>query len=296
LGHLLVDDFITETREDAFAAAIVDDIETITEQQLVVSNLSHDENLRRAVRDQLIGRNLRLATRFWRRGLEELLSDVAGAILFGPAALFSTFEMALQQGYDTPPEERNNYYPPWRYRMRRVLATVEHQGGWLPVPKSLFSNDESRTTRVLDRVDAIRRITLATNDHEGISPISVAQVVYNRLESDLKQGEAYLLQDRGLSTHLGDPKKTYERLAVLIERLDHRIPPNAFQDGATASPLPLFVEIINAAWFHKVSQPLLEPGSIGSVEDAIQTRNRTNNLVLKAIEYAHLSASYAAGR
>lgn len=127
IGHLLVDGCLSKQREDTFAASIVEGIKEITDAQLKGLQLGDDDNLKR-VSEQFVVRNIRTATTFWRRALEELLSDAVGAILFGPAALFSTLDMALQDGYDIRPEKETNYYPPWRYRLRRVLQIVDAQG------------------------------------------------------------------------------------------------------------------------------------------------------------------------
>ena len=56
-----------------------------------------------------------------KRALEELISDVVGYFLFGPGALFALAELAAMDALDVLPSPQNNYYPPWRFRLREIL-------------------------------------------------------------------------------------------------------------------------------------------------------------------------------
>ena len=158
IGHLLVDQFLTEERRASFIQALLPQLREYTSQQLKSVGLT-DETVgglfQPFAEEQFLTLNTVTTVSFWERALEELLSDVAGTILFGPAALFSTLEMAMQQGMDLAPTAESNFYPPWRKRLRvivEVLNTLE-DSQFFPVDETLFLSADSkdRATRVNDR-------------------------------------------------------------------------------------------------------------------------------------------------
>ena len=67
---------------------------------------------------------LSYATEAWRRGLEELMCDMGAASLFGPAALWTISGLAASQDLDVEPSMDNQFYPPWRMRIKTVLEYV----------------------------------------------------------------------------------------------------------------------------------------------------------------------------
>lgn len=292
VGHLLVDRYLTPVRESAFAAATKREIEEYTDVQVAAIPDSYGPEVKRVLRDQFLSQNTRTAIQLWRRALEELLSDLAGVSLFGPASLFSTLEMAIQGGYDVLPAPTNDFYPPWRMRLRHVWTTLHNQGGWFDVPVELFAGDAARKERLDSRAGFIAALVADRRDERELRKDTLAAIAYREAENEIPRGEQFLLATCGLATTRPNAETLYRALPPLIGRLDNSIPPNAFESHLDDERVPTFVEIINAAWFHRVS---LDPLANGTApEQAAYVRNRLNNLALKAIEFSELARGYSA--
>ncbi len=293
IGHLLVTEFLTKEREAALIDALKSEISKLADEDLQQLPDSLEEEARRAVKEALIGRKLEEALFFWRRALEELLSDSAGVLLFGPAALFSTLDLAMQTSLDVVPSADTDYYPPWRMRLRHGLELLDHQGGWFPIPDDLFKGDTERARRVNDRVSLIRDLAAKQSDRFEISKSRLAHLVYREVAAMVSAGNLFLTNTKGLGHQQATAVELYPRLPSLIERLDYNIPPNAIEDAIDPEQIATFAEILNAAWFKKLSLPSFDPVTGQFDPVGVETRNLMNNLTLKAIEFAHLATEYA---
>jgi hypothetical protein len=80
-----------------------------------------------------------------------------------------------------------------------------------------------------------------------------------------------------------------------VDRLNNGIPPNAIERGVDERQPAEMVEIINAAWFHKIgwSETIFNKDQTFN-ENIYFLRNRMNNLTLKAIEYSDVELDYLA--
>jgi dCTP deaminase len=239
------------------------------------------------------------AQRIWTRALEELLSDIAGALLFGPAAVFSTYEMGASRGLDTPPSSSNQHYPPWRLRIRTVLRIVDSASpSFFPVHAGAFVGNaaKARTERIQGRLAEIRAVASADSDMQALQRNKLTALCYRGVLAALDEGAAYLREDCGLSPVALDATTLYSSLGVLIERLDHGIPPNATSDVEFPPPPVSLAEILNAGWFHRLTwedHTLAADGRID--EERVWERRALNRLTLKSIEFANLAEDFKAG-
>jgi hypothetical protein len=295
IGHLYAEKYITAEKKNAFSQAVIPEIELIVDE-----DFKHIPELgplfeKPAKESQKVS-CLQEVARCWKRGLEELLADVVGAILFGPAALFSCYESAIQQGLDLEPSADNNYYPPWRMRLREILRVFDTHGvQLLPLNDTIFgSKNKEKTGRVNQLFDQIRTITTGRDDLDLIDKNKLWGLAYKQITSDLNAGITHLLDDMQLKGELVTSDKLYGKLHHLIERLENNIPPNAFENDAYDRQPADMVEIINAAWFYKVSctESILKNDQSFN-EDSYVWRNRLNNLTLKAIEYSDIERDYS---
>lgn len=287
IGHLLVARYLDTHKEATFVAAVKGEIEKLTDSQVAQIPESYGPDVRRVVRNQVLSQNTGTAVTIWRRALEEILSDLAGACLFGPAALFSTLEMAIQGGYDVlpiPPQ----YYPPWRMRLRHVWRMLNGEGGWFPLPKALYS-DGARLERINRRIALIETLVADERDETALKQNPLASLAYREAERQIADGVTFLLSN-GLGGIRPSAANLYKAVPTLIERLDYLIPPNAFEESLSDPRIATFVETINAAWLHRASVDPLANNT--SPLDAALARNRLNNLTLKAIEYSELARNY----
>jgi hypothetical protein len=284
LGHMLVAKYLTDDKKNEFAARIKAAVDAYTDEQLAKIPADDAGALKQAARAQ----NTTQAINLWTRAVEELLSDLAGVFMFGPAALFAALEWAVQEGYDLPPDD--DLYPPWRMRLRTILAELRDQKDWFPVPESVFSGDKDRVARVNRRITLIEELVAGDSDQVEIAQVPIAKIAYDGIHADIKAGIKHLLDTCNLSKDRPTAKDLYSALPDLISRLDAMIPPNAFESSLDDERIASFVEIVNAAWFHRVSLDALATDV--SVEVLAAQRDRLNNLTLKAIEFSDLASSY----
>ncbi|MDP3048834.1 MAG: hypothetical protein Q8N12_05310 [Thermodesulfovibrionales bacterium] len=107
----------------------------------------------------------------WIRGLEEILSDMVGALLFGPAVLFSSLEMAIQDELDWMPNPKNSFYPPWRFRLREIQKVIEVPSHWfhkISWEDQIFKTDGSFNEDICKKRDIMNRLTLKAIEYADI--------------------------------------------------------------------------------------------------------------------------------
>jgi hypothetical protein len=143
IGHLFAERYITKTKKDNFSEAVIADIQIIVDKE-IDADISEDDLFHRALKENKKIQYLRLALKCWERGLEELLSDIVGAILFGPAAIYASLDLAVQQGLDFEPSSHNSFYPPWRMRIREILKILDAPDGdrFFPIRIDILKSQE----------------------------------------------------------------------------------------------------------------------------------------------------------
>jgi dCTP deaminase len=311
IGHLIAKSLVDADASD-FLAKARPQIEKATEEELKQNKLTGDEIgslWSGRIRSQQIAENSELCLRFWSRGLEEILSDIVGAVLFGPAALFSSLEVAVQIGLDLPPSKRNNYYPPWRTRIREVFHVVEGLASdLLKVNATMFSSDspvalekvssklglssELRAELVNERVATVKEIVVSNADREQIDTSPLATIAYDGLNEFIKKHTDSITNIIGKKAF--SQKRLTESLPALIQRLDAGITPNAEHDMPSRKPAHVGpVEVLNSAWYHKVSLSV-SPVDSSSLELLEVVRAQRNRLTLKSIQFTFLSDEHPA--
>jgi hypothetical protein len=295
IGHLAINKYI-ETEEKKFLKRIRNDIETFV------------KNTNMAVLEEEY--YSQKALRYWRRGLEEILSDIIGALLFGPAMLFSLIEISTQfKGLYDCPRENNKYYPPWLLRIKCVYEQIKEFfnedllnkfGNYSnPIQEYQKFVDNLIKTITYENIDTFIKlegeIEKIVNEEKIEKPI--LEIAYNDIThhldkyiSDFKEN----LSQKGL---ILNPDNLYKILPELIERIEIGIPPNAKEkilDNRETASLP---QIINAAWFYKIYKTKgisfikdkLDKDKLDkTILQAIEDRKKVNYLTLKAMEYSKI--------
>jgi dCTP deaminase len=310
IGHLIADSLVKADAPD-FLARALPEIEKATENDLANKPFAKamPPLIYSSVKAKVLAENSRICLFFWSRALEEILSDIVGAILFGPAALFSTLELAIQFGFDLKPSSGNEYYPPWRTRIREVFTVVSDiASSLLNVDATLFKMEsplalgeissslgltaDKRADLVNARVQAIKEIAASDDDKAQIDKDDLSRIAYAALRDYIVKHTASIkalvgkmvFNEKGISTSL----------PPLIERLDAGITPNAIHDIPYRKSTSVgIVEVLNSAWYHKTSLSVSANNTL-EVELLEGVRGQRNRLTLKSIEYVFLSQSYQA--
>ncbi len=182
---------------------------------------------------------------------------------------------------------------------------------------SLFEQDgadiwfeEEFKRKLLGEYLTLIRLEVSSDlDEIGINQVALARLSYAHVRVTLP--EARKLLQVTLKNHLFEEELTWSILPSLVERLEHGIPPNS-TDGvgeprrrprkrARKRPRAVgLVEIINAAWFHKIVANASEGGAtplgISPLGPGEAIRRRRNRLTLKAIEYSYVQREFDAWR
>ena len=292
IGHLVSKKYFTDKRNQILLQSIRDKVAAIVEKK--IKEMSQTKGfpslLIPAITQQMTQSEMERTTKMWEKGLEEILSDIQGCFLFGPAILFSTLEIALQDldGLDKAPDGNNNFYPPWRMRLRIIFQIIKELG-LLPLENKFGM--EKVVSNVNDRFKLIENMVSKTPDKEEIQKDEIAKIAYDEIEKDIPVAKQIFKDD--LKSLLVTPSNLYEHLPHLIERIDFGIPPNAFERSIHERKQSTIAEIMNSAWFHKLAweDRLLKEGG-GFNTEILEKRSRMNRLTLKALEYSDIESDY----
>lgn len=295
IGHLVSREYI---KESDFLDRATKRIKEISIQKVheLLRELQYEKDLKKeiplivaTIEKKEIQNQLERAGNAWRRGVEEILSDIIGALLFGPAVLFSSLEFAIQNEMDHLPSTKNNFYPPWRLRLREVQKIIE-ENKFFPLPERLFELKIEESIK--KQIEIIRRITVITSDLEIINSDPILSIVYSEILQDIESIKFKLKEGAHIKNLLATPETIYKRLPHLINRLDIGVPPNASETSLNEREPVNMVEIINAAWFHKISwEDTIFEGKEFNTKILVK-RDTMNRLTLKGIEYSDIEKEY----
>ncbi|HXT64139.1 MAG TPA: dCTP deaminase [Pyrinomonadaceae bacterium] len=313
IGHLIANALV-EADQQEFLNKVRPEIESTVDSDLAKRGVTPDiigPLVYPTFRAQWLAEQVDLCLQYWMRALEEILSDLVGVVLFGPAALFSTLEFAIQIGFDLPPTKRNNYYPPWRTRIREVLRAVDNLAPeLLDVEPSFFRMDsplvlkktqgtlalsrDLRAKLVKERIETIREISASREDRDVINKDRLAKIAYAALQNYIAKHTESI--KNSVAQNAFSKQRLTQSLPALIERLDAGITPNAIHDKPSKkAPKIGLVEVLNSAWYQKASLSLStsDPGDLSELE---RLRDQRNRLTLKSIEYVSLFNDYPASK
>src|SRR4030042_3209193 len=233
-----------------------------------------------------------LSWRLWQPNLTECPRNRGKirTLLFGPAMIFSALEIAIQDNLDNLPSTINNFYPPWRLRLREILKVIQNPSQkFIPLPNSIFS--ERIIECVNNQFEIIKKIVEVEDDKTRIEDNPILKIAYREIYSHISDAKDIFhdqLKDSIVKSH-----DLYTKLPHLIKRIDLGIPPNAHEENIDEREPATLIEIINAVWFHKITwedRVFDEKGVFN--EDIIMKRDRMNRLTLKEIGRAHLEDDY----
>jgi hypothetical protein len=223
-----------------------------------------------------------------RRGLEELLADLAAVQLFGPCVLFAMSHMARQAALAEIPSEGNEHYPPWGYRLHEVFriagSDLFFEAG------TILENRGFHGARkhVQDFMDELREF-IGTKDASldmGTWPVAT-RCAYEVVEAALPGLEKWIGQQIAALAYCGQP----ERLAHFCIDIEAGIPP-LLTEGDRELPSD-FRDILNAGWLYLITRVNETMQSLANDAAAYRKqRRKLDLLVLKAIESSYLLQHY----
>lgn len=230
-----------------------------------------------------------------KRAIQELVSDVVGALIFGPSALFAMYELLWDGSWDSPPTG-DEWYPPSRLRMRVMLQVLDERGSL----KSLLSCSGECVKKYLPAMDAFvqhaREIVATTSDDAAINDKAHNRIAYEWvLKSSLPLALEFVKRECKLLGY--DEATAYGQLDEMIARLELGVPPN--EVGAPLSPVTVDPRSpLLAAWIYKmrgIDAASDEPLSLKHVEKLhLQTLLATEYVLLRNKYDDHVTREEAA--
>jgi hypothetical protein len=229
-----------------------------------------------------------------RRALAELICDLVGVNLFGPAALFATEELALSMSLDAadadPPSA---HYPPWRFRLRSIAEELSE--AWVEDFLSAGGFSGATTEAVRGKMQSLRALAARDNDRALLSANPETRIAYELVEAALPRVRRFVrqhLENRGFRM---DALKGATN-ARLLERLANWIPPDACIVDGREEPAASIGCILNVGWVRYLCAYAtlpLDGSSADAVEVYLRELSALNRLVLKAIEYLDIRTIWA---
>ena len=283
IGHLKAKGYFNDKREQDLLQSVRGQVAPIIDEAVKNGSISED------ARPQETQAAIERITTIWQRGLEETLSDMMGCFFMGPAVLFANLEFALQDlnGLDTRPSEDTNFYPPWRMRLRNIFSTLSDLS-MLPIPKQRLRSSNVFKA-VNKRIELIKKVVDDQPDINEIKANDHTRIAYAEINKDVQNAKSlYKGEFKPFAT-----SDFYQRLTHLVRRLELGIPPNAWEVSVNKRVPATMVEIINAAWFYRLSWADTIIDANGKVQlDVHEKRSRMNRLTLKALEFAFVQEKY----
>lgn len=224
-----------------------------------------------------VSKKTRTAMEAAQAGLTELVCDIIGIHLFGPAALAAALEFAVRFELDASPLECD-YYPPWRYRLRTMIDYCKDD---------LENNEEvgypgGVITPFINWLREAKNVVAIQNDVAVIKSKIETREAYDFVE---KYWKDICVEVIGLlPSDSSKPYRLYKRPSIiesLVSRLQSMIPPN---ETEFLSDTPACLQdILSSAWVYKI-QKIVQDNEWGTTNDF----NLLFRLVLKGCESSHI--------
>lgn len=219
-----------------------------------------------------------------RRGLEEIISDMVGFYLFGPAFLFALNEFAYDDILDEVPSAED-YYPPWRYRYRECLKAFDDTAS--SQLEKFLGNEQPAPqvkTAYTAQINYLQAIANKDSDKKAIAGNPIVIRAYNEIESAL-QAIPDFIKIR-LGSLIYDLDKAKSDFPLLLQRLAAGVPPNEGANGACD-----YRSALTIGWLVRLAKTPIpfDP----NVPWKFEHDRILSQLVHKAIEYTEISHEYA---
>lgn len=207
--------------------------------------------------------------------IREIIPDLVGYYLFGPAMLFSLYFFSLWHPDTNIPSINNDYYPPLKYRIR-VIYDLFYKDEFGNIVKNETNFNKTLIHFNSDLVEYLR------NDQD-----------VRLFESDLKYKKAFDLvgnEKLKIKSFLSDHKELNQKkykvddtiINELFDRIEKRIPPNEINNQPV-----LFADIFLSGWVY-----YLDLIKNGKVEDYSEKFHLLSKLLLKASNLIYIHSHF----
>lgn len=285
VGHLIASKYLREeASKPEFLSALQDAFANVLKERPVPDGLSSILALKYRASLQTAISNARY------RAMEELISDYVGTLLFGPAALFASYEIFALDDLDSAPTG-DSLYPPSRFRLRFILDTLRDEG--FPQSVTLLSSSigpegENHYAAAASLFDLISNIADDKVDTAILSQDIVNMVAYEWVGRSLVTAKP-LIKAMLPADLIYKAAEFAAEMAHLIERLSMNVPPNELNVFPDTS-MPCWQSALNASWLFRLHGKKQTPD--GVVPFSLADYETISRLCLLAIENIALQREY----
>jgi len=280
VGHILAKRWVDTEFGDAWAASealIRNHIEDVVRRKPPpIEPLFKDMAIK-----SIVAQDMKATLKVAQQGLIELLCDRVGVHLLGPSALASAIEFAARFALDVSPLQAEDY-PPWRYRVRKMVEFCEpdldrHPGTGYP---------NSTLEPFFDWLGIGRRLAASSSDLDVLKANIVTDEAYDFIENQWETASNAVIGM--LPAELSKPYFLHEHYNLvndLVSRIENGIPPN---ESASLKGKPASLQdILCAAWVFKIMRSSSDPNWGDDDDYSLLFR-----LVLKACESSYVYSEW----
>lgn len=219
----------------------------------------------------------------WRRGLEELLSDMACIEIFGPSAILAMNSFSACSINNELPAPDNNFYPPWNYRFETVWNNFIDNIKL----NSIYSEigDENFYKSFKEEMESIGDLVKESAGRELVKSHSLANIAYAEIDKLIADAAIFVKES------LKDTVKWYDEDVIkqipdLIQRLSNGIPPSEViceidENEPLYKTIPAKIPaIFLAGWIYECSWQQ----NLNNEQKTIEKYMTISRLLLKACE------------
>lgn len=190
----------------------------------------------------------------WRRGMEELLSDMACVEIFGPSAILAMSSFSACSKSDEVPSPNNNFYPSWNYRIEIAWNHCINDSKLNMIYTEI--GDEGIIKHFQKEMNAIKNLVNQSSGKTLVKNHLWASVAYDEIDRLIEDAVTFVKESLKNTTKWCDDvvvKQVYH----LILRLSNGIPPNEVifevdENTATYKTVPAEIPaIFLAGWIYE---------------------------------------------
>lgn len=283
VGHLLADAYLDfESTQSTFAATLKNKVDACLALLPPPPGLQGVQALRHKTQVQKELRQVR------KRAMEELISDFVGLLVFGPSALFASYEVFSLDDLDAAPRP-NQYYPPSRYRLRFLSQIVKAEGYADELVNAVRTQNRSHRSATEAHLRSIHDMTVDQSDLSGLNSNPIIKIAYEWAAESLQEASSFVKQT--LPPELVYTAQSVRNdVAELIERLMLGIPPSElarFPDSVS----PAWQSTLLAGWVYRLEGKKYDSAGSEVACDDDDFLN-VNTLCLRALESIFLRGEY----
>jgi hypothetical protein len=279
-GHRIAKEFLKKEDQAALVASVWERVGDLTWADPHIGSLPSAIKLR--LRQHVFNQILEAR----RRALEELISDIVGYRLFGLSAVFASEQIAMADVLDALPDEQSELYPPWRYRLRVLMALVS-EDNVLTILAGLPDTTPVGIVKTAGRVrlEQLRAVVESDADFRALEGSDLLKRAYLDILCTLQVAKGFvdteIVQARLQASAIGVDTP------VMIERLAMGIPPDEVERNDST---PDFRSALVAGWLYYLAQITVPYNAHKPWNN--EDDEALNRLVLKAIESIELRRHY----